>query len=127
MMENHDECSLMQENGIMPVQTSLSSQPTWVTYNQQFQAAKNRNFKSKIIEKNANKEEEGDDSMEDEETDMSQRKQGKSKKQNGRATLQRNDNFGLNNKVSTSVRTQVAKNDKNDFRIKDKADRATIE
>ena len=61
MMENHDECSLMQENGIMPVQTSLSSQPTWVTYNQQFQAAKNRNIKSKIIEKNANKDEEEDD------------------------------------------------------------------
>jgi RIO kinase 1 len=33
----------------------------------------------------------------------------------------------LNNKVSTSVKTQIAKNDKADIRIRDKADRATIE
>lgn len=58
---------------------------------------------------------------------MSQRKAGQAKKVNGRATLQHHDDYGLNNKVSTSVKTQIKQHDKEGIRIRDKADRATIE
>ena len=77
MLQNHDESSLMRDMGIMPVPKSLGSQPTWITYNKQFQNAKYKNTKNTVIEVDKNKVKpvkpatENEDEISEEETDMS--------------------------------------------------------
>jgi len=52
----------------------MAAKPTWVTYNQQFQAAKFKNIKSKVIENvtgPSKADKDGDVSDDGEETEMS--------------------------------------------------------